>query len=215
MREIKRILTILFIILLFFLLTSTFKNPHKEYYDVKDSFIFSKGNAPEDVRSEIINQLQKFQEGYTKRDTSLVKPFMQELFSKENIVILGTMPNEIYIGYDEATDIVRTDWESWGDCKFLMENAQISLHNDVAWISTIGHVKFDICKLLDMPLRFSAVLVYENDSWKFQQMQFQFDLDFSFNLICIILLIIWFTISSLTLVVMIIRRFYKPNKIVK
>ncbi len=201
----KRILTLIFALLLLGLLIRTLQNPHEEYYGASDAFIFSKGNAPEDVRAEIIHQLQRFQEGYTKRDTSLVDPFMQELFSQENVAILGTMPNEIFVGPDEAGWLVKSDWESWGDCTFLVDRAHISTHGDVAWISTIGYVKFDICSLLVMPLRLSAVSVNEGGTWKFQQMQFQFDLDLGFILLVIVLLIVWSALSMVSLAIAIVR----------
>ena len=212
MKIIKRILMILFNLLLLYLIISTFKNYHQEYYDSKDSYIFSQGNAPEEIRSEILSQLYSFQEGYAKRDTSLVKSFMKQLFSQENTLILGTMPNEIYIGYTETADLIRNDWNSWGDCTFLIDKSHISAHGETAWISTIGYVKFDICKLLVLPLRLTSVLVSENGTWKFQQMQFQFDLDLRPNLVSIILLTIWLIINFVTLIVVIVRSLTARNK---
>jgi hypothetical protein len=48
---------------------------------------------------------------------------MGQLFSKENILVLGTMPNEILIGQEKFSKLVFSDWKSWGDCTFLMNNA--------------------------------------------------------------------------------------------
>lgn len=161
---------------------------------------------------EIIHQLNKFQEGYTKRDTSQIKLFMEELFSKENVLILGTQPNEICIGHRAATRLVFADWKQWGDCTFLINNSNISSSGNVAWFSTTGYVKFDLSSLLVLPLRLTGVMVYENEIWKFQQMQFQFDLDLTNVLVTIITMIIWLSVSLLWLTVIIVRRFKKPNK---
>jgi len=60
---------------------------------------------------EIINQLRKFQDGYTKRDTSQIKPFMMELFSKEIVLIPGTQPHKICSGHEAATRLVFADWK--------------------------------------------------------------------------------------------------------
>ena len=122
---------------------------------------------------------------------------MDDLFSQENILILGTMPNEIYYGYNEATDLVRSDWLQWGDLRLLVQNANISTQGNVAWISTIGFVEFDLSRFLVLPLRFSGVLVQEDFGWKFQQVQFQFDLDSSFTVMAIFLLWILFGLSVL------------------
>ena len=180
-----------------FITTKTFKIPHKEYYNQKDAYVFKRGNADPEVRNQIEQKLRQFQEGYEARDTSVLYYFMDDLFSQENILILGTMPNEIYSGYDEASDLVRSDWLQWGDVRLLVQNANISTQGNVAWISTVGFVEFDLSRFLVLPLRFSGVLVHEDFGWKFQQVQFQFDLDSSFTVMAILLLWILFLLSVL------------------
>ena len=161
----------------FIILWQTFANPHQEYYDGENSFPFAEGNAPSGTRDSIMSQLEYFELGYLERDAEILKEYCERLISKENILILGTMPQEIYSGYEAASELIRTDWEYWGDVYYLMEQANITLSEDVAWISTIGYVEFDISRFLVLPLRYSAVMVKEDASWKFNQMQFQFDLD--------------------------------------
>ncbi len=188
------------------------RHPHSEYYDGKDRYVFSKGNAPDSVRSEIVEQLRKFQDGYTNRDTSQVNVFMDQLFSQDNLLLLGTMPQEILIGQAKAARLIFSDWKSWGDCTFLIDDAYISTEGKVAWISTIGFVEFDMSRFLILPLRLSAVMVNENSFWKFQYMQFQFDLDFSFLLLTIVLLLLWLSVGLISLAVMIVQRLlFKPH----
>jgi hypothetical protein len=103
---VKQVFKVVLISILLFSVIITFRHPHKAYYDAKDDYIFSSGNAPDSVRSEIIEQLHKFQDGYTHRDTAQLKPFMEQLFSQENSLVLGTMPNEIYIGQKEVSKLV-------------------------------------------------------------------------------------------------------------
>lgn len=191
-----------------FVVCQTFKIPHKEYYNNENDYIFTKGNALPELRQEIINQLQLFQKGYEARDTSDLNQFMVQLFSKENILILGTMPDEIYSGYIEASDLVSSDWLYWGDVKLLVNNSNISAKQDVAWISTIGFVEFDLSRFLVLPLRLTGIMVKEDQTWKFQQVQFQFDLDNLKILISIILLSIMLTLSILRLLFVI----YKVSK---
>ena len=180
-----------------FITTKTFKIPHRTFYKNPEAYVFSKGNADPEVRKQIEQKLHQFQNGYEARDTSVLAFFMDDLFSQENILILGTMPNEIYYGYNEATDLVRSDWLQWGDLRLLVQNANISTQGNVAWISTIGFVEFDLSRFLVLPLRFSGVLVQEDFGWKFQQVQFQFDLDSSFTVMAIFLLWILFGLSVL------------------
>ncbi len=212
MKIIQQVFRVVLISVLLYSVIIILSHPHKAYYDANDTFIFSIGNAPDSIRSEIIEQLHKFQAGYTDRDTSQVKTFMEQLFSQESLLILGTMPHEILIGRDKSSKLIFSDWKSWGDCTFLMDNAYISTSGNVAWISTIGYVKFDLSRFLILPLRLSAVMINENHIWKFQYMQFQFDLDFTFLLITIMLLIIWLTGSLVILTIMIVKFFRKTNK---
>ena len=183
-----------------FTLTRTFKIPHEDYYDNPDAYVFARGNADLETRRSIEQKLLQFQEGYQARDTSVLDYFMNDLFSQENILILGTMPNEIHTGYEEATDLIRSDWLSWGDVTLLVRNANISAAGNTAWVSTIGFVEFDISRFLVLPLRFTGVLSMGEFGWKFQQAQFQFDLDSSFTVLAILLLWIFILVGVLRLI---------------
>jgi hypothetical protein len=87
----------------------------------------------------------------------------------------------------------------------LVESANISASDSVAWFSMIGHVVFDMSSWLDLPLRVSGVMVQEEPGWKFQQVQFQFDLDITWVLYVTILLAIFLLVSIIRLVFVIIR----------
>ena len=213
MKIIKQLLYVVFALFMLYTLTRTLEDPHEDFLHLQDSYIFSKGNAPDSIRAEIIVQLNLFQDGYTKRDTTLIKSFMQQLFAEENALILGVMPNEICIGQKGVKRLLFGDWNRgrWGDCKFLIENTNISSNGNVAWISTIGNVKMDLSSYLVLPLRLTGVMVKENGFWKFQQLQFQFNLDFTYVLVTIIFMIIWVAISIIFLIVVIIRFRRKPR----
>lgn len=209
MKIILNALVVLGFAIALFVVTRTFTIPHKEYYENKEEFIFSTGNAPLKVKNEITKQLIKFQDAYTARDINQVDDFAEELFSKENILILGTMPNEIYSGFEAAKDLTQSDWAYWGDVKLLMNNANISSKDSVAWVSTIGYVEFDLSSMLVLPLRFTGVLVNDGLSWKFQQNQWQFDLDNIKILLSIILIFLMLCVSFLRLVFVIYKFFRK------
>jgi heme/copper-type cytochrome/quinol oxidase subunit 2 len=205
MKIVNNLARIVLILVILFLVTRTFKRADELSYVPTSAAVFSSGNAPDSIRKEVLVQLYKFQEGYSKRDTSLVEPFMQSLYSKDNILILGAMPGEIFKDYKSATWLVKSDWESWGDCRFAMDSANISSKDNVAWFSARGYVKFDLSSLLVIPLRLSGVMVKEDGTWKFQKQQFQFDIDFSFSMLAAILLFVWLVVSVITLIVVIIK----------
>jgi hypothetical protein len=206
MKDILRILfRIILLLIILFLVTRLFKRADEKVIIFPVKSIYSKGNAPDSTRMEIIEQLKKFQDGYSRRDPKNINTFMQSLYSRENVLILGTMPNEIYSGFEKATRLVETDWESWGDCKFQIDSANISSSGNTAWFSTRGYVKFDLSKLLIIPLRLTGIMVREDQEWKFQQQQFQFDIDFSLSLLSTLILSSWTLISAGSLAIKIFR----------
>jgi hypothetical protein len=92
---------------------------------------------------EVKEVLKKFQEGYIKRDKTLVDSYMDELFAKDsNIVIVGTCDSEWCLGFEEAREIVDSDWQYWGDVRIDTENAEISTNGNIAWFVTEGSVKY-------------------------------------------------------------------------
>jgi hypothetical protein len=189
----------------FIILWQTFANPHQEYYDGESTFPFAEGNALTGTRDSIQAQLEYFAKGYLERDVEKLEEYCSRLISKENILILGTMPQEIYSSYEAATELIRTDWLEWGDVHYLMDQAHVSVQDEVAWISTIGYVEFDMSRFLVLPLRYSAVMVKEEAAWKFQQMQFQFDLDNLKILMAILVLLLSTAIFLIRFIVILIR----------
>jgi hypothetical protein len=199
------ILRIVLLLVILFLVTRIFRRAEEQKILSPEAAFYSLGNAPDSTRREIIDQLNIFQDGYSRRDTSQAAAFMESLYSRENVLILGTNPNEIFSGYERATRLVKSDWESWGDCTFNIDSANISSAGDIAWFSTRGYVKFDLTKLLVIPLRLTGIMVKEDGVWKFQQQQFQFDTDFSFTLLAVLILAAWILVSLITLAVVTVR----------
>ncbi len=83
--------------------------------------------------------LEKLQEGYSKRDVSKVKSWIQELFDEE-VTVIGT--NAINAGdfewrkgHDAAIEMFQSDWQNWGDVVMNLTNAQIDIEDQNAWIA--------------------------------------------------------------------------------
>ena len=131
------------------------------------------GNAPESVRIEVLKQLRSFQVGYTKRDPQLLDQFMKDLFPRDmNVVVLGTDPNEWITGYDSISQFIYADWKNWGDVRLDTEHPVICTSGNVAWLATPGVVELG---RNSRPLRFTAILVLDDDRWTFRHVQFQWD----------------------------------------
>lgn len=199
------ILVVLGLGLTLFLTTRTFQMTNSDFHENPSLLLYERGNASDEVRLEILEQLEYFKKGYLQRDTLFLEVYMDRLFSRENILILGTMPGEIYSGYVEAADLVSSDWLYWGDVNLLVESSNISGGDSIAWFSMIGNVEFDISSLLDLPLRVTGTMVKEEQDWKFQQLQFQFDLNIQWVLYVIVFLSLLLLVSIIRLIVVIVR----------
>lgn len=197
---------VLFVALLLFCSSTILEDRYHGSFPPAGSYPFGAGNAPESVRSEVLGILGQFQKGYVNRDPSALAPFMIALFSRSNTVILGTMPREIHVGFERASELVGSDWKSWGDCVFDLDNVNISSHGDVAWFSTVGSVEFDLSSCLVLPLRISGVLVRQEEGWRFQHLQFQLDLDLSLVLLITILIAIWLAVEVVGLAITVFSR---------
>jgi hypothetical protein len=87
---------------------------------------------------EIVTLLEAFRDGYLARDCSKLDSFM-ELFIPEAEIIgtNGTVPgqDEWYTDRKTARELVKGDWEYWGDLRFDPQKARIDSQGDVGWIS--------------------------------------------------------------------------------
>lgn len=91
---------------------------------------------------EVRRVLQVFQDGYIKRDVNSVDKYMQEVFLlNEDLLVIGTDAGELCLGVDAARGIVESDWKYWGDFKFNVDNAIISINGDIAYFITKAFLK--------------------------------------------------------------------------
>jgi hypothetical protein len=62
MKIIKALFRIVLILIILFLVTRIFKKADEKDYESSSAAVYSKGNAPDSIRKEIIGQLQRFQD---------------------------------------------------------------------------------------------------------------------------------------------------------
>ncbi len=97
------------------------------------------GEAP--AVSEVRAVLQRFQDGYTGREIAAVDAFWQELFvPDEDQLIVGTGHDEWCHGPESVRELLRSDWEFWGDVAIDVPGAHIWVSGDVAWLVAPGIV---------------------------------------------------------------------------
>jgi len=87
---------------------------------------------------EIRTLMQKFQDGYIKRDLTHVDSFM-ELFTEDAEVIgtngLKPREGEWYMDRASARTLVEGDWKGWGDVRLDFDSMSIHSLGSVGWIA--------------------------------------------------------------------------------
>ncbi len=93
--------------------------------------------------------LQAFQDGYVRRDNTLMDDFRQLFIPEDELEVIGTGAiepggDEWCLGPDAACRLVESDWEGWGDVALDVADARIHVLGDVAWLATTGTVSMDL-----------------------------------------------------------------------
>lgn len=91
---------------------------------------------------DIMEVLHKLKDGYRKRDIEKVEDFVEELFIRgDETCILGTGTGELFLGIEQVKELLKSDWQYWGDVNIDLENIYIDKKDDVAWFATTGTLK--------------------------------------------------------------------------
>lgn len=95
--------------------------------------------------ADVCFALHQFQDGYTARDVSRLDEFMQFFVPDDSIEMIGIgaskrAANEWFEGPARIREIIESDWLYWGDVRLDVEGAKITIHGQVAWLSTTGTV---------------------------------------------------------------------------
>ena len=139
----------------------------------QQGYVKEKGDAPTQVRAEVLESLREFQAGYSHRDPKQLDDFMQRLFPKnQDTRVIGTDVNEWINGYQSIAGLVRSDWLYWGDLRLAVDDSVISSSADVAWLATTGTV---VMTRSSRSIRYTAVVTRGEGRWLFRQIQFQWD----------------------------------------
>jgi hypothetical protein len=104
--------------------------------------------VPSDI-DQVRSTLQRFQDGYTQRAVAALAEFMQLFADDAGLEVIGT--NGVKPGVDEwyvdkagARELVKSDWEGWGDLRLDVDAAHIQVRGDVAWLAAPATVSLTI-----------------------------------------------------------------------
>ncbi len=119
---------------------------------------------------EILEVLTQFQDGYTKRDLSIVKAYVAEHFT-EDVLVIGTGPDEWCHGLEEVEKLIEGDWKEWGDLELAIDRAVVRVRENWSWLVVPGTLTQSG---ESFPIRVSAGLNKVEGRWKFHQMTFSY-----------------------------------------
>ncbi len=95
---------------------------------------------------EAVRQVfQKFQDAYTARDASRIEAAMALVALRQDVEMIGIGAYERngyewFQGREAIREIILGDWEYWGDVRFDVAGAKITVLGETAWLSTTGQV---------------------------------------------------------------------------
>ena len=177
------------------------------HYSAQSTFNYSYPGehvTPED-KQEILRTLDILQQAYEERDLTKTDVYLGQILAKDDILILGTDPTEVFTGYREAKKLFESDWEYWGTVKFNFPQAHISTYQNTAYFVTRGKVIMDLGNLT-VPLRVSGMLVKDNATWRIHKLQFQFDISLILVLFSFLISLVLVVNVAMMLVIFIVRR---------
>ena len=122
-------------------------------------------------RVEVVEVLQQFQDGYSKRDTLIIDEFV-ELFT-DDIVYMGIASHEFFKGKESIRKLTLWDWENWFDLKVPVSEENIRIDNEVAWFEIIG-VSGPWRDGKKYEIRMVGSLIKSKDVWLFKQLCFSY-----------------------------------------
>jgi hypothetical protein len=89
------------------------------------------------TNNQIKAVLKKFQEGYSKRDTTLVSKFADDLCAKD-IQIIGTGEDEWFQGIASAKNLFKNDWAYWLTLTIDTTNISLTTWENTAFFMARG-----------------------------------------------------------------------------
>jgi hypothetical protein len=96
-------------------------------------------NSHEEIRL----LLERFQEGYTRRDVTQADSFM-DLFTEDAEIIgtNGVQPGsgEWYLDRASARELVVGDWEGWGNLRLDLDSMSVHHRGEVGWVAATATV---------------------------------------------------------------------------
>jgi hypothetical protein len=93
--------------------------------------------------------LQQFQSGYDHRDGTRLDEIRALFADDPTVEVIGTGglvlgDEEWPMGREAVLELVKNDWEGWGDLRLELDQARIHCLGEAAWLATDGTVTMEL-----------------------------------------------------------------------
>ena len=136
----------------------------------------------DDLREAALRPLRQLDMYYEKRNPELADACIDETMLSDELLILGTNPNEVFQGRDGARHLLQCDWKYWGLVSLLVEQTAFGQVGNVLYFVTRGQVKLNIWHFI-IPLKLTGILEEKDGLWRISKIQFANELEGSYMII--------------------------------
>lgn len=105
------------------------------------------------TKDELKTTLEQFRQAYVARDVHHLDQVMDLFASDENIEMIGIGAyerngNEWFVGHQRIREIIESDREYWGDVMMDTDHANVTIHDQTAWVSMTATLLRDTLHLI-------------------------------------------------------------------
>ena len=138
---------------------------------------------PDELREVALRPLKLLKAYYEKRDPEQADACMDETMLTDNMLILGTNPDEIFHGRDEARHLLQGDWRYWGQLALDAEQTSLFRAGSALYFVLRGKIRLDRF-LFRVPIRITGILEEQSGMWYISKLQFINNLNSNYVIGC-------------------------------
>ena len=128
-------------------------------------------SLPEELREAALHPLKLLNMYYGKRDPEQADACIDETILPDNMLILGTNPDEIFYGRQGAKWLLQGDWKHWGQLALDVEETTLYRADSALYYILRGKIKLDYVHFR-IPIRITGTLEERESLWYISKMQF-------------------------------------------
>ena len=126
---------------------------------------------PDELREAALRPLKLLNAYYEKRDPEQADACIDETILPDNMLILGTNPDEIFYGRQGAKWLLQGDWKHWGQLALDAEQTALCRAGSALYFILRGKIKLDYVHFR-IPIRITGTLEERDGMWYISKLQF-------------------------------------------